>query len=343
MNPRISCLLPAYNAQSTLSSSVESVRAQTFEDWELLLINDGSTDETAAIMDEVAKADPRIRVYHRPRGGIVAALNFGLERARGAVIARQDADDLSDSRRFEAQWRALDEREDVQLASCLVEHRAIQSEWGNAETETRGYSSYCDWLNSIVTHEEIRRACFIESPLAHPTVMFRRDLISLFGGYADGAFPEDYELWLRWLDSGVRMMKVPETLYTWNDSPGRLSRIDPRYSADAFLKLKASSLARWLKMKSKTELNVWGAGTLSRKRVQFLREEGFTVHAFIDVDPKRRGQTIGGAPVFLLDQFEELGSEFIVSFVGNRGAGQKIREFLVQKGREEEADFLICS
>ena len=102
------------------------------------------------------------------------------------------------------------------------------------------------WTNGLLTHEEIALARFVESPLAHPSVMFRRSLVERWGGYAEGAFPEDYELWLRWLDAGVRMEKLADPLLIWNDSPTRLSRRDPRYAAEAFYRVKARYLARWL-------------------------------------------------------------------------------------------------
>src|SRR2546425_6870649 len=102
--------------------------------------------------------------------------------------------------------------------------------------------------------------------------MFRRELLNKHGGYREGDFPEDYELWLRWLDAGVTMAKVPRVLLTWNDAPERLSRTDRRYDVEAFYRCKAFYLARWLKrhVDASRPLLVWGAGRPTRKRAEHL-------------------------------------------------------------------------
>ena len=330
--PQISCVLPVYNAAQTLSSALASLRDQTFTDWEAIVVDDGSTDGSAGIAESLG--DERIHVYRRPHEGIVPALNFGLSQARGGFIARQDADDRSEPNRFSAQIALFKRKAELGLVSCLVRHAS------EGQETTRGYALYCDWLNSVVSHQEIRRASFIESPLAHPTVLFRRSLIERWGGYKDGSFPEDYELWLRWLDQGVLMEKVQQTLYVWNDSPGRLSRTDTRYRANAFLDLRLQSLAQWLGARN---IIVWGTGQTARKAARYLSKAGSQVKAFIDLDPRKRGSVIQDAPVFLLDEFEKRPPGYIVSFVGNRGAGTEIRNYLLKHGLQENLDFLICS
>lgn len=331
--PEISCVIPAYNAGLTIRASLESLVGQDFLDWEAIVVDDGSTDRTAEIAESLG--DSRIRVFRRPHLGIVPALNFGLLQARGNLIARQDADDRSEQTRFTDQVAHLNQKPELGLVSCLVSHDA-----DDGDQKTRGYSLYCDWLNTHVSSSEIRRASFIESPLAHPTVLFRRSLIDTFGDYKDGPFPEDYELWLRWLDRGVRMEKVPKSLYVWKDSPGRLSRTDDRYRAAAFLELRLGSLVRWLKPR---DVVIWGTGPVARKSARYLASNGKRIVAFIDLDPRKRGRSIGNAPILLLDEFDRRPSGFILSFVGNRGAGAEIRGYLLKKGLREDDDFLICS
>lgn len=109
-----------------------------------------------------------------------------------------------------------------------------------------GYARHVSWTNRLLTHDEISLARVVESPLAHPSVTFRRELVERWGGYREGDFPEDYELWLRWLEAGVRMDKLAESLLVWNDSPTRLSRCDRRYDKEAFYRLKARYPGRWL-------------------------------------------------------------------------------------------------
>jgi glycosyltransferase involved in cell wall biosynthesis len=225
--PLVSVILPVRDAVATLARAVESVRGQTLPAWELLAVDDGSTDGSTELLHAHAREDGRVRVIGGGRRGLVAALNQGLAAARGRLVARLDADDEAHPERLAEQVALLNARPDVGLAGCLLD-------FGGDRAVNAGYALHVDWLNSLMTPEQIALNRFVESPLAHPSVMFRRELVARHGGYRDGDFPEDYELWLRWLDAGVRMAKVPRVLLTWHDPPWRLSRTDARYDPEKF-------------------------------------------------------------------------------------------------------------
>ena len=220
--------MPAFNAAPTLARCLESIQNQTWEDWEMVVADDGSSDETPRLLASVARREPRLRVISLPRAGIVPALNAALALARGRFIARMDADDESHPERLSTQIRWLEENPGWGVVGSLVE-------FGGNRLQAGGYALHVDWLNELVTPEEIALNRFIESPFAHPSVMFRRELVQRHGAYRDGNFPEDYELWLRWQEAGVQMGKVPRALLTWHDPPGRLSRTDGRYDAGGVL------------------------------------------------------------------------------------------------------------
>ncbi|MCK5803596.1 MAG: glycosyltransferase family 2 protein, partial [Lentisphaeria bacterium] len=201
--PSISVLLPVYDGTATLQRAIQSIREQTLADWELIVVNDGSTDGTAKMLADCAAEDIRIRVFtHTRNRGIVSALLTGLEQARAPYIARMDADDLCAPERLEQQRDFLDAHPDIGLVGCRVR-------FGGDRATHAGYAAYVDWTNTLLEPEEIALNRFVESPFAHPSVAFRRELPECFGSYRDGDFPEDYELWLRWLDAGVRMAKLP--------------------------------------------------------------------------------------------------------------------------------------
>lgn len=332
----ISVVLPAWNAEATLGEAIASILAQSEPDLELIVVDDGSSDATAAIMADAAARDPRVRPVHLPHGGIVAALNEGLARARGAYVARMDADDVSAPGRLAAQRAALDADPALGLVSCLVAH-------AGGEGDTRGYALYVAWLNGIATPEAIRLNRFVESPFAHPSVMFRRELVARLGGYREGPFPEDYELWLRWLEAGVAMAKVPEVLLTWRDGPGRLSRTHARYDVEAFYRVKAHYLARWLRARGHEQIVVWGSGKTSRQRAAPLVAEGIAIRAYIDIAPKRGGGHSRGTPIRYYEEVGAPGAEFVVSYVGKRGAGDFIRGFLLARGWREGEHFLLAA
>ena len=221
MSNLISVILPCFNGEGTIGRAIESMLGQDEKDFELILINDGSADGTARIIDRAAARDKRIKVLHRPHQGLVATLNAGINASTGEYIARMDADDVSMPERLGLQKAFLDAHPDTGLIASRV--RLDRRHRGN-----RGYATHVDWTNTLLSHTDILLNRFIESPLAHPSVMFRRFCVEKHGGYREGPFPEDYELWLQWIGRGVRMEKLPETLVTWRDSQKRLSRTDSR-------------------------------------------------------------------------------------------------------------------
>lgn len=331
--PRVSVLLPAWNAAANLPLALDSLLAQRLGDFEVLAVDDGSTDRTPDILREYARRDVRIRPLHIPHGGIVAALNTGLAEARGEYVARMDADDLCAPLRLERQAALLDARPDLGLASCLVA-------FGGDRASRGGYGHYVDWINSLVSHEDIFLHRFAESPLAHPSVMFRRALAERLGGYRQGPFPEDYDLWLRWLAAGVRMEKVPEFLLTWNDPPDRLSRTHASYGVEAFYRLKSRALAEWLTATGRREVVVWGAGRVTRRRAGLLLEHGLDIRAWVDIDPAKIGQSYDGRPVWSPEDLPGSGTCFVLSYVASRGARELIRARLEATGHVLGRDFL---
>lgn len=329
---QVSVILPVFNNRDTLRAAVESLEADKIHaaepgSIEVIAVDDGSTDGSGELLDTMAAAAAWLRVLHRAHEGIAAALNAGLAASRGDFIARMDADDLSLPGRIVRQREFLLSHPDIGLVGGRVE-------FGGDRVHARGYALHVDWLNGLTTPEEIALERFVESPFAHPSVMFRRELVATHGGYRDGDFPEDYELWLRWMDAGVRMARIDAPVLLWNDPPARLSRSDSRYSVDAFYSVKAHYLARWLARENPLHPHVivWGAGRITRKRVRLLQREGVEVLAWVDIDPDKIGQRIDGTPVLSPDQLPPPGSSFILTYVGNRDARSEISRWLAAHG-----------
>jgi hypothetical protein len=219
--------------------------------------------------------------------------------------------------------------------------------WSSEATRTRrrGYALHVGWLNTLLTPEEIAQNRFVESPFAHPSVLFRRELVDRWGGYQKGDFPEDYELWLRWLEAGVRMAKVPEVLLRWHDPPGRLSRTDPRYDVEAFFRCKAGYLAHWLcaQVAPERRLLVWGAGRITRRRVDWLRRAGVVVAGYVDIDPRKVGRRLDGVTVLAPDQLPPREAAFVLGYVAARGAHAVARGHLSSRDYVEGEDFLFAA
>ncbi len=328
---KVSVVMPVYNAEDTVLRALESLRAQTCQPLEIIVVNDGSTDGTMELLHQ----QKDITLLDHSHRGIAAALNDGLAAARGDYIARMDADDLCHPRRIEQQVEELDLYPKIGLVGCCVG-------FGGDSEKQAGYATYVDWTNSLTEPDDIALNRFIESPFAHPSVMFRRELPEKFGAYRDGPFPEDYELWLRWMANGVKMAKVENELLTWSDPPDRLSRIDTRYSVDAFYKIKAEYLAMWLRKKNPHHPNViiWGAERVTRKRAAILETFGLCITHYIDLKPRTLEN---GIPVIHHDDISDPDSCFVLPMVGNRGAREKIRAFLKARGFTEGQNCIFAA
>lgn len=336
--PAISILMPVYNAAHTLDAAIDSMLSQTFEEFELVAVDDGSSDETLPMLREAARMDTRIVPVSTPHGGIVPALRAGLAVCKGRVIARMDGDDRSHPERLEKQFALLEARPEIGLVSCRVE-------FGGCRDSCAGYAAYVDWMNSLQTPEAIAVNRFRESPLAHPSVMFRRDCLERHGGYREGPFPEDYDLWLRWLEAGVKMAKCSETLLTWNDPPSRLSRMHENYAVEAFYSIKTAALARWLAANNPHHPAVYvvGAGQVSRKRARLLQAHGIRIEAWVDIDPKKIGKLYGGIPVIPRAELPNPGACFVLSYVASRDAHHSIMEYLEGRGFLAGRDCLLAA
>ena len=330
--------MPVRDAQATLPAAMDSLLAQTETDWELLAVDDGSTDASLEILRDRAGADPRVRPLSAPRRGLVPALNAGLAAARGGLIARMDADDVCRPERLARQRHHLRVRDDLGLVACRVV-------FGGDRAAAAGYARHVDWTNDLLSHEAIALARFVESPLAHPSVMFRRTVAERFGAYRDGDFPEDYELWLRWLEHGVRMEKLTEPLLVWRDSPARLSRRDPRYAPEAFHRVKAQYLARWLARHNAhhPRIVLWGAGRVTRRRARLLLDEGVEVTSYVDIDPRKIGRSIEGRPVMGPASLPAPGMCFVVAGVASVNAREQIEQRLDAAGHRAGRDYVLAA
>ncbi len=332
---RVSVVMPAYNAAGTIGEAVASIRAQTLADFELILIDDGSADGTVAAARAHWGDDPRLRISSPGRVGLIQALQIGIDTAHGELIARIDADDIAAPTRLEAQLSYFNTHPEAHIIGCQV--RCFPE-----EALAEGYRRYEAWQNGLLTHDQILREIFIESPLAHPSVMMKRQAIVDLGGYRDVGWPEDYDLWLRAANAGLRFGKVPEVLLHWRERPDRESRQHPRYSNDAFLRCKARHLAAG-PLRERRAVVLWGGANVARRLGKLLVQQGLNITAFVDIDPKRIGGERLGAPVIAPQDLPTYREHFLIAAVGSRGARELIREQATDLGWREGVDFLCAA
>jgi glycosyltransferase involved in cell wall biosynthesis len=330
---RATVLLPFRNASASLDAAIASIAQQTHSNWNMLLIDNASTDESHGVAKRWVDRDARITLLHESRIGIAHALNTGLNHAEGAYIARMDADDISHPERLAKQVAFLDAHPGIGVLGT-------RTAFASTVEESRGMRAFVLWQNAIITPHEHYVKRFVDAPLAHPTVMFRREFVGQHGGYSTEPLPEDHELWLRWMDAGVRFAKLPEELLIWNDHGARLSRMHPNYSVDAFFTTKVKWLAKWLRRKlNDRPLIIAGTSALCRDRASLLEAEGIAISAFTDVHPRE----MPGYGFIPHDRLPRAGEAFIVSFISQRGTGDRIAAFLASRGLAEGEDFILAA
>lgn len=288
-------------------------RRRRYESYKLLAIDDGSTDESPAIVQARARRDSRIRLLQPGRVGLVGALNLGLRMSRAPLIARMDADDLMHPERLMAQYEFLEQRPEIALVGS-------RGSLFPPESITAGYREYIRWQNEVLTPDDVAAQIYVESPFAHPSVLFRRATILAVGGCRDGPFPEDYDLWLRLYQGGARIAKLAQVLLHWRERPERASRVEPRYRREAFDQLRAWYLARDRRVRAARAIVIWGAGRKTRQRTRWLRAQGTQPHAWIDVDPRKIGATIWGLPVHAPDWLDRWPRPLVLVYVRTHGA-----------------------
>jgi cellulose synthase/poly-beta-1,6-N-acetylglucosamine synthase-like glycosyltransferase len=328
----VSVLMPCFNAAETLDESMQSLASQTLREIEIIPVDDGSLDKTPEILAHWASADARVRPIYKEHAGIIEALNAGLAACQAPYIARMDADDWAHEERLERQSAYLDGHPELAVVGCLVK----------SDHAGEGFQRYLDWLNSLISAEDIAREIFIESPVAHPSTMMRRSWIEQAGGYQDRGWAEDYDLWLRIHQRGGKIAKVSEVLLSWRDYPERLTRSDSRYSVENFLRAKAHYLCAG-PLQSADGVLVWGAGQMGRRISKHLVRGGAQLSAFVDVDPGKIGRTLRSLPIISRDQIRAWWRQYeqpvLLSAVGSRGARKLIRAHLVELGLVEGEDW----
>jgi glycosyltransferase involved in cell wall biosynthesis len=331
--PRVSVLLPARDAATTIEAALASLRRQTLPDWECVVVDDASRDDTAARVRALARRDARIILVRGEGRGIVAALTTGLALTRGTFVARMDADDVMRRERLARQVAALET--DPSLAAVGAGVR-IFPRAGLGE----GWRAYERWLNAIDTPERVRAEAFVENPIVHPTLCARREVLARHGWQVRG-WPEDYDLVLRLLAAGLRLAVVPARLLAWRNHAARLTRTHADYALERITACKAHYLAHGL-LATHDRYVLWGHGDTGRALRRALAGFGKAPSHIVELHPGRLGQTIHGAPVIPPVVVRTLGHVPLVASVAGLEARTEIRAFLDRLGRRETVDY-VCA
>jgi glycosyltransferase involved in cell wall biosynthesis len=237
-NARVTVLMPVRNAEKYIAEAIRSVLEQTFTDFEFLILNDGSTDNTVNLIQQFS--DLRIKLIEQPGQGIAIALNKGLYEAKGRYIARFDADDICFPERLEKQVKFLDDNTDYVLTGCDAEYISENGE------------HLFDFSCTGHSNEEIMKRLYMNCPFIHSGVMYRKEMVMKAGGYSPDAHNfEDYLLWIQLAKYG-RYYNLPEQLIKVRFNP-QSATIDEKWRGRHFRKLKRNIIRRTVVTKEEGE------------------------------------------------------------------------------------------
>ena len=318
---------------STLPACLRSLQRQIEPNWQCVLVDDGSDDGSLSYAQHIAQSDRRVVVVPLPHQGLIPTLNAGIPYCRGVYIARMDADDLMHRERLSTQAATLDAHPELSAVGChvrLFPRRHLRD----------GRRAYEAWLNSLDTAYRIQTDAFVECPIAHPTLMIRRSILTDFG-YHNRDWPEDYDLILRLLAARHRIGVVPRRFLGWRDRPERLSRTHPAYALKRFTACKAAYLVETFL--AETDLYIlWGYGATGKALCRTLAMHQKIPSYIVELHPGRLGKRIHNAPVIPPETLPNVARQPLVVSVAGATARGEIRQALTQMGFEELQDF-VCA
>ena len=319
--PEVSVVLPVFNGARTISRAVRSILDQTLRKIELIVLDDGSTDETIAVTRKIR--DPRLKLIQCAHRGVAAAANAATELATAPIIARMDADDFAYPLRLETQLQRLHE----QHLDVIGSQVRILNETGHVVRSMRRYER---WINEeTVDGEQISAFRFVEFPLVNPTILARRRYFEL--GFCDSDVPEDYDLMLRAAAHGMRFGKVDEVLLDWNDHEDRLTRTDSRYSLPAFMRCRQLHLLAG-PLCNATRVDLWGLGQAGKPWLRWLQARNVTIRRGYDVNERKVNERIHGVQVKHPREMPVADGTPLVIAVGAEGARELILPQIRSRG-----------
>lgn len=326
--------MPVKNTAVFLTDCLESILQQTEKYWELIAINDHSTDESLAILNNFAKKDPRIQVFNNTNTGIINALRLAYYKSSGQFITRMDSDDLMMPEKLKVLKAQLEENGNGHLALGQVKYFSSKP-LGN------GYQRYQDWLNHLsingCNYQEIYKECVIPSPC---WMVYRTDLDKC-DAFLPDRYPEDYDLCFRFYENQLKIIPAKNVLHQWRDYPTRTSRTDTNYADNRFLTIKLHYFLK-LDIDKKRPLIVWGAGKKGKWIAQQLvqLEQSFY---WVCNNEKKIGKDIYGQillPISSVQQFEN--PQFIISVAGEIPQRDIKAYFIKQQLLQGKDYFFFC-
>ena len=332
--PLISILIPFKNTEGFIAECIKSIINQTYINWEAILVDDHSEDESHQIVKNFSNQDSRIKLFNNKGNGIIEALRTAFEYSSGNYITRMDSDDIMASDRLE-----------VMLNSLLKygkKHLAVgQVKYFRADGVSDGYARYERWINKLTAtgsnYSEIYKECVIPSPCW----MLHRDDFIACKGFEPNRYPEDYDLAFRFYKAGYKCIPCDKVLLHWRDYSTRTSRTHEHYAINYFLDIKVHYFLD-LDYDTSRPLTIWGAGNKGKTVAKLLMEKEVPFYWICD-NEKKIGKHIYGQELFKFDHLLQLDNPQSIVTVANEDEQHKIRTYFSNHNMKPMVDyFFFC-
>jgi glycosyltransferase involved in cell wall biosynthesis len=331
-NQLISILTPFKNTEAYIADCLRSILEQTYTNWELIIVDDASTDHSHKIVKKFAAKDIRIKLLKNTGSGIIDALQLAFKHSKGKFITRMDSDDIMLPNKLDVLLNNLTTYGKKHVAVGLVEYFCEKGVGA-------GYISYEAWLNNLTktgnNYSEIYKECVVPSPC---WMVHRTDFIAC-NGFNPNVYPEDYDLTFRFYKNKFKCIPCDMVLHKWRDYSTRTSRTHVHYADNHFIPLKLNYFLELDFTKNKT-LTLWGAGIKGKIIAKILLEKEIPFEWICD-NPKKIGKDIYGKTLKEFNALSKIKNPQSIITVANKTAQKEIRSFLVTLKMEPMIDYIF--
>jgi glycosyltransferase involved in cell wall biosynthesis len=333
--PLISIVMPVNNTGKYLRECIETIITQSYMNWELIAVNNGSTDDSLSILREYEKSDSRIRVFHLNEANLLKALRVGYKHTKGNCIHRMDSDDKMPMYKLETMLAALI---DYGTGSVITGGTSYFTDDG---TVGDGFKRYDNWLCEVARlnshNSEIYRECVIPS---NCWLVYREDF-ELVGGFNPDIFPEDYDLCFRFYAHKLNIVGLDTILHLWRDRPDRISRNWDCYKDNRFFELKVNYFISVERDYSRP-LVIWGAGKNGKDLVKLFQESKNEIYWVCD-NERKIGKDIYGIRMQPFKSIATLTKPQIIISVASPKDQIEIENYLKENNKVKGADYWFFS
>ncbi|MFY0643926.1 MAG: glycosyltransferase [Bacteroidia bacterium] len=275
--------MPVKDADPYLSDCLDSILNQSYENWELIAVDDHSSDQSLALLRRYERSNTRIKILANQGNGIVSALQLAYSNSKGDLIHRMDADDKMPPEKLKglnAAWMPGN------VVTGKVEY--FSDEW----LVGLGFQNYQNWLNGLMESGNHWKDIYMECPIPSPAWLIHRDDFDKCGAFDSELIPEDYDLCFRWYKHGIGIIALDEVVHLWRDSQKRTSRKNPSYFPMAYYPLKVHHFLS-IDRDKKKPLILWGAGKKGKLISKLLNDKSVE-YEWVTDNQKKWGVEING-------------------------------------------------